>query len=339
MLKPFQGIHVLATTPSPVKRRFSVTQDVVGYRRCARQYGALKVHKYAPAHQTQLYFGTIIHQVLDHCHAHYHGTMAPSTQGQIPDSGHLLTDAEIRSYLAVSDLAGSSNTPMPPPPSDIIAYFCEVENGLKSQGIRAITPDLRVKAIRILQYFNALEGTALYPRVRDTEHRLQADRGSHILHGVVDLLLDGPNGSDDPSECEIWDYKGTERVGMKARDLETYLFQMRVYAHLYQLKHGILPKRVVLYFLNELDGPTPPQFRPANALLTMDIHTGLSTGEIDAAMAAFTQTVTDIEASRAADTWVPAAPGTISDQDCAICDLRWDCPTPNAVQPLAMRYP
>ena len=66
MIGPFSTVVVEPPSEPFVKRRYSVTADVVAYRRCARQYGAFRVHSYAPAHQTQLYFGTIVHQVLDH---------------------------------------------------------------------------------------------------------------------------------------------------------------------------------------------------------------------------------------------------------------------------------
>ncbi|WP_295543381.1 PD-(D/E)XK nuclease family protein [uncultured Thiohalocapsa sp.] len=338
MTNPFQGLSVPLTASASIKRRYSVTQDVVSYRRCARQYGAFNVHNYAPAHQTQLYFGTVLHQVLDRCHGHFQGLVNSSTKGQVPDQGRVLSDAELQQHFADIRNAIDNGQPQPAPPTDLVRYFLEVEQGLRSQGIRAITPDLRLKALRIIQYFNALEGPELYARVRDTELRLQADRQSHILHGVVDLLVENPNNAD-PSECEIWDYKGMSRVGLLRADLQTYLFQMRVYAHLYELKFGVLPKRVVLYFLGELDGDRAPHTRPANATLELAIHNGMSSNEIGEAMQAFADTVKEIETSRAQDHWPAASPGEISEQDCAICDLRWDCATPNGGQGVALRYP
>ena len=331
MTNPFANLSIEPPSQPNIKRRYSVTSDVVAYRRCARQYGAFHVHKYAPAYQTQIYFGTILHQVLDRCHSHFHGVVDPATQGDLPDNGETLSDEAIETFLSEDRNAERERETRPEPPSDIVRYFLEVENGLKSQGIRAITGDMRVRVIRLLQYFNALEGPILYPRVIDTEHRLQADRTDHILNGVVDLLVDSANPDSNPSECEMWDYKGSSRVGLNRDDLRNYEFQMRVYAHLYELKHGVLPRRAVLYFLNELDGETCPSQRPVNALLEVS----LEPHEIETAIAEFTNTVHQIEQSRRSNQWEPAAAGQISDQDCAICDLRWDCPTPN----ITLRYP
>ncbi len=335
MTQPFKGIAVPLPNNTLLKRRYSVTQDVVAFRRCARQYGAFNVHKYAPAHQTQTYFGTVLHQVLDRCHAHFHGIIDPSTKGLLPDDGQILSEEEIRHYFGETKEAQKSGATAPKPPSEIVRYFIQVENGLNSKGILAIRSDLRVQAVRILQYFNALEGPELYPKVRDTEHRLQADRTDHILHGVVDLLVDSSAETVNPAECEMWDYKGSSRVGLNPKDLETYEFQMRVYAYLYQRKHGVLPKKAVLYFLNELDGPMCPSKRPVNALIEVSILPD----EIEVAIEEFTKTVDQIENSRVQDKWEPALPGYISEQDCKNCDLRWDCKTPNGGKGVQPVYP
>ncbi|MBD2492669.1 PD-(D/E)XK nuclease family protein [Aulosira sp. FACHB-615] len=180
-----------------------------------------------------------------------------------------------------------------------------------------------------------MEGSTLYPRVRDTEHRLQADQVGHILHGVVDLLIDSVDDNVDPANCEMWDYKGSSRVGLNPKDLETYEFQMRVYAYLYQRKYGVLPKKAVLYFLNELDGETCPTQRPANALIEVSIEPD----EIEVAINEFTKTVNQIEESRCTNQWEAAVPGQISEQDCKSCDLRWSCKTPNGGKGVKHIYP
>ncbi|MEA5511947.1 PD-(D/E)XK nuclease family protein [Crocosphaera sp. UHCC 0190] len=333
--KPFQAVSIPSLNTPNIKRRYSVTQDIVSFRRCPRQYGTFNVHKYAPAYQTQAYFGTILHQVLDRCHTHFHGKIEPSTKGSLPDNGNIISDQEIEEYFDDLKQAEGAKTTTPTPPSEIIQYFIEVENGLKSQGIRAITQDMRVKAVRLLQYFNALEGLTLYPRVKDTEHRLQADRTNHILHGVVDLLVDSENLQANPADCEMWDYKGSSLLDVNPKDLVNYEFQMRVYAKLYELKHGVLPKKAILYFLNELDGLTCPSQRPKNALLEVSI----TPHEIDDAVNEFAQTVLQIEQARLNDQWNPATSGNISEKDCDICDLRWDCKTPNNGKGVQLRYP
>lgn len=276
-----------------VKRRYSVTADVLGFRRCARQYGAFRIYKYAPAEQTQLFYGTIVHQVLDRAHAHFHGVINPALRGTLP------TDSEIE------------------------GYFNEVEKGLRSRGIRKGSGSERDRALRVLKHFNSLEGPTLYPRVVDTEHRLQADNGDHLLFGVVDLLVWDPAAATSAGACEIWDYKGSRRLYMTTKELEAYEFQMRVYAHLYERRHGVRPSKAVLYFLNELDFASAPTSRPVNAVFEVD----LSPREVARAVAEFSATVRQIDVSRGIDQW-PAPPTTdVSLQTCTVCDLRWDCPT------------
>lgn len=298
--KPFLGLQVPPDNSPPPKRRYSVTSDILAYRRCPRHYGSVAVHKYAPAMQSQLYFGTVIHQVLDRCHAHFHGKMDPATKGKLP------TDI------------------------DVETYFDDVQKGLRSHGIYATSAHLRAKALRIIKLFNCIEGPDLYPRVVDTEHRLQADQGSHILYGVVDLLAQTPFASSYPQDCEMWDYKGTRRPE-STEDLKNYLFQMRVYARLYQLKHGVLPKRAFLYFLNELDNDDIPLAdRRKRALMEVSMRPS----DIDRAMQEFVAVVSAIENARAHDTWKPSRKFL---DDCLDCDFRWDCPT--ARSKITLRYP
>ncbi len=333
--KPFNGIRIEPTPPADVRRRYSVTSDVVAFRRCARQYGAFRVHNFAPAHQTQIYYGTIVHQVLDRCHQHYHGSVDPATRGTLPDGGTTIDREALDSWFEADRLARRDGETPPDPPSQIVTYFLEVEAGLRSRGIYPVSGDLRAKAAAVLQNFNALEGPELYPRVFDTEHRLQASQDTHVLHGVVDLLVDATTGSEDPDKREIWDYKGQNPERLTPRDRKNYAFQMRVYARLYELKHGVLPGRALLYFVNELEHAAIPGPRPANALMAIS----LGRAEVDAAVEAFNQTVGEIELAREQDLWAAAEVGEIGEQDCAICDLRWDCQTPNNGQGVTMRIP
>ena len=246
----------------------------------------------------------MVHQVLDRAHAHFRGIPNPATRGTIPSE------------------------------QDIEAYFGDVQDGLRLQGITASHTE-RDQALRVLKYFNQLEGSTLYPRVVDTEHRLQADNQQHVLFGVVDLLVDPVTGSTAPNALEIWDYKGQSRTTMSPQDRESYEFQMRVYAHLYERRHGVMPGRVLLYFVNELDGNAPPASRPVNAVMEVTIDPA----EVLQAVQAFGQTVQDIEAARLANYWPPAQSGNISNQTCAACDLRWDCQTPNNGRGVTLRCP
>jgi len=157
MWQNFQFLQVGFNPPVPSRRRYSVTADILAYQQCSLQYGAFAVRRYEPALVVQLFYGTVIHQVLDRAHAHYRGELG------VPP-GNLPTD------------------------NDIENYFTEVENALIARRIRAVQ-SVRDQAKSILKRFNSLEGPTLYPRIIDTECRLQADQGQYILHGNVDVLI------------------------------------------------------------------------------------------------------------------------------------------------------
>jgi hypothetical protein len=300
MWEHFQNLAVHFEPPNQSRRRYSVTADILAYQQCSIQYGAFAVRKYEPALVVQLFFGTIIHQVLDRAHAHYRGELG------FP-AGTMPTD------------------------QDIDQYFGEVENALIARKIRAVQ-SVRDQARLILRRFNNLEGPILYPRIIDTECRLQADHGDFILHGNVDVLV----ASDvNDRDVEIWDYKGAYRPTIGDPEYQRYVFQMQVYADLYRQKTGNAPTKAVLYFLNELAGDLAPAARPANALLQVN----LDPAEVQNALASFTQTVGEIEVCRANRVW----PNPIiepSIRTCTACDLRWNCAAARALgRNFPMRHP
>jgi PD-(D/E)XK nuclease superfamily protein len=285
MWQHFRDLQLTHNPPARTRRRYSVTADILAYQQCSIQYGAFVARRYEPALVVQLFYGTIIHQVLDRAHAHFRGELGVPP-GTIP------TDAEIDNY------------------------FTEVENALIARRIRAVQ-SVRDQAKTILKRFNSLEGPTLYPRIIDTECRLQADQGQYILHGNVDVLVASDGGGN---AVEIWDYKGAYKPSLNDPDYQRYIFQMQVYADLYRQKTQHAPTKAVLYFLNELSGDFPPQTRPVNALLEVS----LDPVEVQQALLSFGQTVQQIEGCRAVRNWPdPAVAPALT--TCNACDLRWNC--------------
>ena len=275
------------------KRRYSATSDVLSYRRCPRQYAFQSERGFVPSLPNQIFIGTIIHEVLDRAHGHYAGKRNPLTKGSVP------SDENIKDF------------------------FEEVENALRSQGMR-VPGQVKDFALRILTSFNKIEGKDLYPRVIDTEHRLQAEREDYILYGVVDVLLSGVDKEGNERK-EIWDYKGTRRPGNDRagkKRMEDYFFQMQVYANLYKLRNLEYPSKAFIYFVGELQDETTK--RPDSALLEID----LQEEKIEKALSAFDNTVEEISASREKQEWPPAENGseTAGKETCVICDQRWSCP-------------
>jgi hypothetical protein len=285
----FSALTVAPPEPALVKPRLSLTSDILSYRMCGRQYGFFGNDGFVPARTVQIFYGTIIHQVLDRAHRHYSGLMTGVPRGTFP------TDA------------------------DIAQYFQEVENALRAHGMRGDTN--RDQALRVIQAFNRIEGPTLYPRVFDTEYRLEADQQDYILRGVVDVLADA--GARGPGDREIWDYKGTLMPPLSSQALQDYIWQMCVYAELYRVKTGVYPARAILYFLNELDSkpPAPPvTSRPPRAVYEVNFTPTL----IREAMDAFNLTAQDIITCKNTQQW-PLPANTPPTETCNACDIRWSC--------------
>ena len=297
MFEPYSEVKIIRKPEVPAIPRLGLTSDIIGYRRCPRQYGFFVEKGFVPAHTVQIFYGTIIHEVLDRAHHHFMGFENPSTKGKIP-----------------SEL-------------DIVNYFDEVEHALKAHGIRSISERLREQAKEILIRFNEIEGPNLYPLVVDTEHRIRGARKEYLMEGVVDVLvglgMDPEKLADNPSEWEIWDYKGLRRPEEGCRALQSYKYQMQVYAALYKIKNGCLPKAAKLYFLNELRDNSITS-RPDSAILKVSF----SAKEIEKALNEFDKTAVQIMEAKENDSWTVPDPQHAEEikDTCTICDLRWSCP-------------
>jgi putative RecB family exonuclease len=307
MLEKYSTMKVVSKPEVQTLPRFSLTADIVAYRRCPRQYGFFVEKGFVPAHTVQIFYGTILHEVLDRAHHHFRGFDDPSTKGKVPSE------------------------------QDIERYFSEVENSLKARGIRAINSNLRDQALDVLKRFNKIEGPLLYPLVIDTEHRVRGTRGDYLMEGVVDVLI-GPdadpiNPPTDPSKWEIWDYKGQKRP-KEGSDLQSYVYQMQVYCALYKIKNRCLPQAAKLYFLNELRSATTS--RPSSAVMEIPI----SDAEIDTALNEFDKTAEGIKKSIDELKWDAPTPERAKEMEdtCTICDLRWSCSAWKS-KPFSMQYP
>jgi PD-(D/E)XK nuclease superfamily len=288
----FQNVVIPPPQPAMVRPRLSLTADILSFRRCSRQYGYFGNDGFVPAQATQVFYGTIIHQVLDLTHRHYAGL-----QGHPP--GALPNDA------------------------DVDRYFNEVQNALRSHGVRPASPAAAEKALHVLKLFNRVEGPALYPLIRSTEFRLESERPQYVLRGVVDVLARNSSAPDDPGQMEIWDYKGSRFPDLSSPELRDYIWQMCVYAELYRVRSGTYPARAILYFLNELDQKPAPSTRPLRAVYAVQF----TAAGVQQALAEFDLTAQSIVGCRANKVW-PLPQAEPLKETCDICDIRWSCPVP-----------
>lgn len=307
------SLSVDVNTRQGAREKYSITGDILSFQLCGRQYGFFSVRKYQPAHVVQIWYGTVIHQVLDKLHMHYKGLINPQNSGQIPSD------------------------------TDVETYFTQVDDSLRARGIRAINSNLRETALKVLKLFNQIEGETLYPNVIDTECNLQSTQTDYILHGNVDVLRNVSIGRSTPNYdlVEIWDYKGTKfpntRTDQGQRKLNRYIFQMLVYAELYRKKNRNYPLKGVLYFMNELNISPQPSERPPQSIYEIDFRNSRNIEEMGRAMDNFSQTVREIEQCKLLDRWDPSQQP--DNETCDICDLRWNCPTVRHLNLYPMRYP
>lgn len=299
------------TTP-PVKteqhiRKYSTTGDILAYKRCKRQYGMFGVRGFTPSSDTQAYFGTLTHDVLDAVNREYRAT------GTIPAA------------------------------ADIHTMIEQAHDRLWRSGVRPYNSKWQRERVELLiTRFVELVGTAFFRHVQETEYQLEramttpAGQG-YVLTGVVDVLagavcedlgLPFPTHHDD---VEIWDYKSGQRPAKGDPTLRDYEFQMRMYARIYELRTGRPPARCVLVFLGELADNDSYRAAKGKASrfpeLFYPVHPDpLRVHEVETD---FHSTVDAIETERrlAYGTQWAAPNTTVHEQTCEACDLRCNCDT------------
>lgn len=220
----------------------------------------------------------MVHETLDRAHQHYAGELESISGGSLPTE------------------------------QDIAEYFHEVAEALKARNIYPISNEAEETALEYIQQFNRREGERLYPRVQDTEYRLESNHDAFVLEGVVDVLVSDEHGH------EIWDYKAGQRPDSSS-ELEDYRAQLNTYAELYRYNNGTYPDRGVVYFLGEEDRDTA-QFE-----VSFDQEV------MESSIEEFEATVTDIEQSRESQDWYAISSEEVpSEATCVERDIRWSCP-------------
>ncbi|WP_020602253.1 PD-(D/E)XK nuclease family protein [Spirosoma spitsbergense] len=284
---------------------YSTVGDILAYQRCRRQYGFFSVRKYNSPAATQRYFGTLMHDVLDQINRDFQVT------GNLPNQ------------QGVYDMV-------------LVAH-----NRLIRSGVRTFNAGFQRRRAALLIYrFIQLFGIPFFSNIQQTEYRLNRALVTHtgrdyILEGIVDVLSGAVSHalrlpySTEPDDVEIWDYKSGQVPEQGSRELESYKYQMRVYAELYRQQTGQYPARAVLIFLGEL--ADDPRWNLANGdpsmfprlVLPVEPHPG----RIAVAIQNFNQTVEEIEQERIlpyAQQW-QAPSHAVDEQTCRTCELHYNC--------------
>lgn len=292
-------------------RKYSTTGDILSFKRCPRQYGFFGVRGFSSATNTQRYFGTLVHDVLDRINRDYRESPT-------------LPDRE-----AIQQLVEEAHERL-------------IRSGVRPYNSRA----QRDYAVDLIERFVVLIGPAFFKHVKETEYRLeralQTRTGrDYVLTGVVDVLSGavshslGLTSSTMADDIEIWDYKSGKMPPKGSRELQDYEYQMWVYAELYRQQSGEYPARSVLIFVGELGDDdawvrAQTHLETRRQLVQQSIYPIHPTDRhVRLAMEDFHRTVEAIEAERSrsyVEQWA-APPGDyyVDEATCEACELRYNC--------------
>jgi len=270
--------------PAVPKEKFSVTADILSYNRCAIQYGYYVDKGFVAASATQLFFGLVIHGTLDRIHTYFRGDIDKTVKHEVPNS------------------------------ETVKRYFNDTVTALKNRKIYCMGEKAKETALKYIQHFNENHGEEIYPKIIDTEYKLQIDKGNYIMWGVVDVLAKNEyndnQSKDDFKNYEIWDFKSGSKPIDNPEILKDYEFQMLVYADLYRKRTGSLPSKSVLFFIGE-DGDNK-------------VEIDINSVKIKIAVKEFERIVNDIQKSKETNNWTLKGRQPPKDT-CSACDFRWGC--------------
>lgn len=276
--------------PDRIVPDYSLTGDLLSYRRCAMQYRYYNGSALPPSRPVQMWYGEFIHGMLEAAFRLWSaaaGTLSfPWPCTSLPDVG----------------------PPQAPPPGlaahDLRTIGWPIEQALAHEGKRARSRQARVAAYRRAEAAINLLGPHLFPLIADAEQKVIGTRllpgpiggpllrsERYALRGVIDVLTNVELASVGPGNiireaveaaCPglsgtfevIVDYKGSRRPAMNEDHWSLGEWQVQTYAWLRQRQQLAHPVAAgILIYVNELapGGDDVRRLRSAIALERTDI--------------------------------------------------------------------
>ncbi len=308
----------------------SYTGDLLGHRRCPRAWCFEKQAGFHPYEQVQAMEGRLIHHAMEWLTRQYSSTHVHPTATDLTQ--------QLQKYFRVLWARGMRTT------------FAS-----KAQTVDRVVQNLFPGGKMHKTVRSAIEG-ALHTEyeLRSVRKILKADfagKGRLLLTGILDLVIQQQNPLvyeqvwewtdlkgleghvvsrtivSSTGDVEIWDYKGA-RSG--THYLTDYVRQLLTYAALYKERAGQVPKRCVLFFVNEpkLDRQllvVPVDQKILDNALEWTIK---QVKAIRQTVLAFQTSPLSVEGGAFEDKSKPIGKRVNSElkQQCTACGFRFDCP-------------
>lgn len=254
--------------PERLVPEYSLTGDLLSFRRCARQYRYQNGSSLPPSRPVQLWYGEFIHGVLENAYRLWE------------TSGGTLSFPLPYTRITISDPI--AEPPAGLSPHDVRNLGWPVEQSLLHQNKRARSRAARSAAYRRAEAALNMLGPHLFPLIAQAEERVLGTRSvpqaeaegfraeRYALHGVIDVLTEielsgAPTDNlirravqevcpELEGEFEvIVDYKGSRRPRIDSAEWQDGAWQVQTYAWLrHQQRRSRQVAAGILIYINEL---------------------------------------------------------------------------------------
>lgn len=235
--------------PAYIVPPYSLTGDILSFRRCGLQYRYLNGSALPPSRPVQMWFGEFIHLVMEMAIKNYQdGTYGPlpwgdevidgisntiiarlATEGKTPRSRRLETAAKARVKVSINDL-GPILFPLVSTPE------------IPLSATRAMPRPSRHRA----EYYEVTGRIDVITNIQMNTFRVGENQ-------LVDLIRHFLTHREETPFEVIVDYKGMRRPPTNSQDWQLYEWQLQTYAWIRQKQPGALPVRAgLVIFVNEL---------------------------------------------------------------------------------------
>lgn len=218
-LPPWRDVDLSVFDYEPVKeinlkREYSFTSHITVFENCAEQYRFFKDLDFAPIRESQILFGTLVHQTIEDIHK----TVLRGEEGML--------DADRIAGWFSANYATLS----------------------KKERVYLATSSQRAALSHVMRYFERENGH--WDRIKEAEVEISLVKDSYILKGNVDLI----RGENDTVEIIDFKSEKKPNMEKDKERLNQYRHQLEVYAHLVEERTGQKVSRMHLYYTGEEGG-------------------------------------------------------------------------------------